>query len=243
MLMGFLQSFWFPCYHRFSRISAWKTALFALWLLLVGMLIFNVYFIVQTNKQLPVFLKSLPTISFADGEMTAPLTKLTLAVPKTQYQIILDTTATQPPSLQTFFDDKIMLFVSKSHFYVPSVAGLQAQSIAKEWNVNLTPQWFKEKEQDIKSVLQTVFFVVSFFVMLFFFLGSFCMAAAVIFLWQGFTQKRVPLSVRLRWAVFLQGPALALFALNLFISVPLFLFAVFILFMMYSQQIYNTLPE
>ena len=69
------------------------------------------------------------------------------------------------------------------------------------------------------------------------------MAAAVLFLWQGISRKRVALSVRLRWAVFLQGPVLTLWIVNLIFSVPLFLFAVFILLMMYSQQIYNTLPE
>lgn len=243
MLWAYIQSFWFPSYHRFSHIRTWKTALFALWILLVGVLIFNIYFILQLRAQLPVFLASLPTVTFSQGQMTAPQNRVSVDVPKMDYQIVFDATADTPPDYQTFLDNKIMMFVSKNHFSVPSVSGVQTQPISTEWNLELTPQWLKENTKDIASALQTIFFFASFFVFASFLLGSFCMALAVVFLWQGLSRKRVPLPVRLRWAVFLQGPVLTLWIVNLLFGVPLFLFAVFILLMMYSQQIYNTLPD
>lgn len=243
MLWAYIQSFSFPAYHRFSRISVWKTGLFALWILLVGVLVLNIYFILQIRQKLPPFLATLPPITFENGQMLAPQNKVALSVPDTPYQIILDATAQQPPAYQTFLEQQIMLFLSKEHIYVPSVSSVQAQPIAKEWNVEITPQWLKENTKNIASVLQTIFFFTSFLVLGFFLLGSFAMAAAVIFLWQGLNRQAVPLGVRLRWAVFLQGPALTLWIINLWVGVPLFLFAVFILFMMYGQQIYNTLPQ
>ncbi|MBQ7907908.1 MAG: DUF1189 family protein [Elusimicrobiaceae bacterium] len=243
MLVAFIQSFWFPFYHHFSRVRAWKMAMFALWIILVGMLVFNVYFILQLNKRLPVFLASLPAVTFANGQMTAPSQRVSVQIPQTPYQIVLDPHAAASPSYQTFFDEKIMVFISKNHIYMPAVSSVQSQPIPTDWNLTLTPSWLQEKQDEIASVLQTIFFVASFFVLISFFLGSFCMAGAVLFLWQGLSRKPVPLPVRLRWAVILQGPALTLWIINLFVSVPLFLFAIFILFMMYSQQIYNTLPE
>ncbi len=243
MLSAYIYSLWFPLYHRFSRVSVLKTGLFALWILLVGVLVFNVYFILQLRKQLPIFLASLPAVSFSQGMLTSPVSKVSVPVPNTSYQIIFDGESDAPPSYQTFLDDKIMLFVSKNNLYVPSVSGLQIQPIDKNWNISLTPQWLQEKTKDISSLLQTMFFFASFIMLGSFLLGSFCMAAAVLYLWQGISRKPVPLPVRLRWAVFIQGPVLTLWIINLFVSVPLFLFAVFILLMMYSQQIYNTLPD
>ena len=243
MLWAYIQSFWFPSYHRFSRIGALKTGLFALWIMLVGVLVLNVYFMLKVRTHLPLFLASLPAITFSQGQMTAPAGKITVSVPDTPYQIILDSKADTPPSYQTFLDDKIMLFMGKSHFFVPSVSGVQSHPYDKTWNAQITPSWWQEKTKDISAVLQTMFFFASFLVLGSFLLGAYCMAAAVLFLWQGISRKRVALSVRLRWAVFLQGPVLTLWIVNLIFSVPLFLFAVFILLMMYSQQIYNTLPE
>ena len=173
MLWAYIQSFWFPSYHRFSHIRTWKTALFALWILLVGVLIFNIYFILQLRAQLPVFLASLPTVTFSQGQMTAPQNRVSVDVPKMDYQIVFDATADTPPDYQTFLDNKIMMFVSKNHFSVPSVSGVQTQPIPTEWNLELTPQWLKENTKDIASVLQTIFFFASFFVFASFLLGSF----------------------------------------------------------------------
>ena len=135
-----------------------------------------------------------------------------------------------------------MAFVSAGHIYMPSVSGVQGQPIPSQWTLHLTPQLLKEKTSLIGRVIQSLAFFGSVLALGLFLGFSLILAGAVLLLWNGLSRRHLPAAVLWRWAVFLQGPALALWMVSLFFGVPLFIFGLFILFNIYSQQIFNTLP-
>lgn len=243
MLFLWWQSvFGFRTYHTLKNAKGWQAVLFGVYLLLMGTLVFNVYFGFQLSKQLPGFLASVPEIRLEQGKLTQPARAVTVPVAQTGFDIVLDAQATQPPSYQQFLDKKIMAFVSAGHIYMPSVSGVQSQPIPSQWTLHLTPQLLKEKTSLIGRVIQSLAFFGSVLALGLFLGFSLILAGAVLLLWNGLSQRHLPAAVLWRWAVFLQGPALALWMVNLFFGVPLFIFGLFILFNIYSQQIFNTLP-
>lgn len=240
MISLYFQSvFSFAAYHRLRTLGRWKTALFALYLLLLGTLVFNVWFAVELHNKLPVLIKNFPSVTFVQGTLTAPEKPVTVAVPGTDFTAVFDAQAQTPPSRDTFLQKRIMAFVTGNKIYMLSGTGLQSQMIPKQFNVQLTPQKLQEYQPVIRSVLQTAAFFGSFFALGLYLLFSFCLAGSLLYLWAGFKRVFLPLPVIVRWAVLLQGPSLTLWLVNLLWGVPLFLFGLFILFMIYIQQIFN----
>lgn len=244
MLAIWLQSvFSFTSYHRLRMLSKWRTVFFGVYLLLVGVLVFTLYFAWQLHVQLPQFVAKLPTLTFDQGRLTAPQEKIILSVPKTPYVLVLDATAKNPPTSQEFADKKILAFVSGNQLYMPSVTGVNAQTLPEKLTGTLTPQTIQPYQSSVRAFLQTAAFFGAFFIMGIFLVFSILMAAAVIFFWRGIRRAPVSAGILWRWAFFLQGPALILWFIQLFYGVPLFTFALFILFNIYVQQIFNTLPN
>ncbi len=240
MISLYFQSvFSFSAYHRLRTLGRWKTALFALYLLLLGTLVFNVWFAVELHNKLPVLIKNFPSVTFVQGTLTAPEKPVTVAVPGTDFTAVFDAQAQTPPSQDTFLQKRIMAFVTGNKIYMLSGTGVQSQIIPKQFNVQLTPQKLQEYQPVIRSVLQTAAFFGSFFALGLYLLFSFCLAGSLLYLWAGFKRVFLPLPVIVRWAVLLQGPSLTLWLVNLLWGVPLFLFGLFILFMIYIQQIFN----
>lgn len=244
MLAIFIQTvFSFRSYHRLARLSAWKTAFYGAYLLLVGVLVFNIYFGVQLHKRLPAFLRSFPAVTFVNGRLSAPDKPVTVAVPGTEFSVLFDAGAKNPPSKQEFLNKKLMAFVSGGQIYMPSVAGVQSQPLPEKLNADITPQFLAQHASSIRSVLQSAAFFGSFFAIALFLLFSFCLAGSVVFLWRGLTRIPVETGTAVRWAALLQGPAFALWVVHLLVGVPLFLFGLFIVFMIYTQQIFNTFAQ
>ncbi len=234
--------FGFRSYHTLKNAKGWQAVLFGVYLLLMGTLVFNVYFGFQLSKQLPGFLASVPEIRLEQGKLIQPDHAVTLPVARTGFHIVLDAQAAQPPSYQQFLDKKIMAFVSAERIYMPSVAGIQSQPFPSQWNFHWTPQLLKEKTSLIGHVLQSLAFFGSVLALGLFLIFSLLLAGAVLLWWNGLSRRRLPMAILWRWAVFLQGPAMVLWIVHLFFGVPLFIFGLFILFNIYSQQIFNTLP-
>lgn len=244
MISIFFQSiFSFRAYHRLRGLGPWRTGLYVFYLLLLGVLAFNIWFAVQANAKLPVFLRAVPELTFEKGLLTGPQQAATAAIPGTDLKAVFDAGAKNPPSRQEFINQRILFFVSGNKIYTPSVAGVQSQTLPPQLHVRLTPQLLEKYTPAIKSVLQAAAFAGSFFALGLFFLFSWLLAASVVYVWSGWKRTPLPAGTVLRWAAFLQGPALALWLINLFWGVPLFMFAVFIVFMMYAQQIFNVMPE
>ena len=240
MISLYFQSiFSFSAYHRLRTLGRWKTALFALYLLLLGTLVFNVWFAVELHKKLPVLIKNFPSVTFVQGTLTAPVKPITVAVPGTDFIVVFDAQAKTPPSRETFLQKRIMAFVTGNQIYMLSGTGLQSQMIPKQFNVQLNPQKLQEYQPLISSMLQMAAFFGSCFALGLYLLFSFCLAGSLLYLWAGFKRVFLPLPVMVRWAVLLQGPSLTLWLVNLLWGVPLFLFGLFILFMIYIQQIFN----
>ena len=233
----------FHAYHRLALLTGGKTALFGIWITLVSVLCFYFYASLQISAKLPTFLNSFPALSFAQGELKSPAQITKLSVPETPYSIVFDAQKQQAPAQNYFLENQVMALVGQKQIFIPSVTGVQSQPIPAKWDGEITPQSLLKMQDSIATALRTTFLFGGAFVLMMFFFGSFCMAAAVLFFWKAIPRQSVPKAILLRWAVFLQGPSLALWLINLFFGVPLFLFAVFILFMMYSQQIFNTIPE
>lgn len=244
MLLAWFHSiFNFHAYHRLALLSAGKTALFGVWITLVSILCFYFYASWQISVQLPTFLNNFPPLSFEQGELKSPAKRTLLAIPQTPYGIVFDAQTRQAPAPTYFLENQVLALVGQKEIFIPSVGGVQSQPIPSQWDSDITPQTLLKEQANIAAALRTIFLFGGAMLLIMFFFGSFCMATAVLFFWKGITRQNVSLAHIFRWAVFLQGPAFALWLVNLFIGVPLFLFAVFILFMMYCQQIFNTLPE
>ena len=244
MIPVFFQSvFSFRSYHRLRVLGPWRTGFFVFYLLLLGVLFFNIWFAFQLTEKLPVFLRAVPELTFEKGVLTSPQEALSVPVPGTDFTAVFDAAAKTPPSRQTFIDKRILFFIAGNKIYTASVAGVQSQTLPPQLSAEVTPQLLEKYTPSIKSVLQAAAFFGSFFALGFFFLFSFLLAASVVYMWSGWKRSPLPAGAVLRWAALLQGPALVLWLVNLFWGVPLFLFAVFILFMIYTQQIFNVMPE
>ena len=244
MISVFFQSvFSFRSYHRLRALGPWRTGFFVFYLLLLGVLAFNIWFTVQLNKKLPVFLHAVPELTFEKGVLTAPEKALSVSIPGTDFTVVFDAKAKTPPSRQFFIDKHILFYMAGNKIYTVSVAGVQSQTLPPQLNAKVTPQLLEQYTPSIKSVLQAAAFLGSFFALGLFFLFSFLLAASVVYMWSGWKRTPLPAGVVLRWAALLQGPALVLWMVNLFWGVPLFIFGLFILFMMYTQQIFNVMPE
>ena len=244
MISIFFQSvFSFRSYHRLRALGPWRTGLFVFYLLLLGVLTLNIWFAVQLNEKLPVFLRAVPELTFEKGVLTAPEKTLSVNIPGADFTAVFDATAKNPPSRQEFINKRILFFIGGNKIYTVSVAGVQSQTLPPRLNMKVTPQLLEKYTPSIKSVLQAAAFFGSFLALGLFFLFSFLLAASAVYMWSGWRRTPLPAGVILRWAALLQGPALALWMVNLFWGVPLFVFGIFILFMIYTQQIFNVMPE
>lgn len=244
MLVIWLQTvFSFRSYHRLGQLGPWRTAFFALYLLLVGSLIFNIYFAWQIHQKLPAFIQSVPTLTFEKGRLTAPAGKTTVYIPGTEYKIIFQAAPGTLPTQQDFAAQKILAWVQGDSAYMLSVGGLSKQTIPSSFSAQITPEWLAKQAPAARSFLQTIIFFGSLLALGFFLVFSILMAGAVIYFWRGMTRSALPIRTLWKWAILLQGPALVLWTVQLLAGVPLFAFALFILFNIYVQQIFNTLPD
>ncbi len=235
--------FSFRSYHVLKNLGPWRTGFFLFYLLLLAVLAFNIWFTVQLNEKLPAFLRSVPELTFEKGRLTAPTQAVSVAIADTGFNAVFDANAKNPPERQTFMDKRILFFIAENRIYTPGVSGIQSQVLPVQLNAHVTPQLLKTYLPSIKSVLLATAFFGSFFALGLFFLFSFLLAASIVYAWSGWKRRPLPAGIVLRWATFLQGPALILWLVNLLWGVPLFMFALFILFMMYTQQIFNVMPE
>lgn len=244
MIAIWLQSiFSFRAYHRLRNLSRWQTALFVLYLLIVGALVFNLYFARQVRQKLPVFIKSVPALTFEKGRLTAPAGKTAVYLPGTEYKIIFQVPPGALPTQTDFVQQKILAWVQENTVYMLSVGGLSKQEITASFSAQITPQWLQQYVPTVRSFLHMMIFFGSLLALGFFFICSMLMAGAVVYFWRGITRSPLPAGTLWKWAIFLQGPALVLWTVQLTVGVPLFAFALFILFNIYVQQIFNTLPE
>lgn len=232
----------FRSYHRLRLAGPWRTGFFALYLAAVGFLICNCFFAWQIHRKLPLFIQHFPTLTFEQGKLVAPQEPVSVSIADTGYSIRLQAQG-QPPTQQQFIDQHLLAFVSQNQVYIPSVNGVSVQELPVQLNGEISSQWLEQQAPALRTLLQSMALFFSAFLIVIFVLFSFALAFLVLLIWRALTRQPVPLSTLWRWAVFLQGPAFVLLLLHLFVQVPLFFFALFILFNIYVQQIFNTLPD
>jgi len=213
-----------------------------IYLWLMGAIIFNIYFSWQLSRELPVFVRKLPELTFQQGRLITPDTPHTISIPKTPYVILLNTKAQTPPDSQEFLDKKIVAFVTADAIYLPSIFGVNKQPFSPKLDGTLTTQLSEKYIPAFRTFLQTAAFFGSFLIVGFFLLFSLLLSFMIVLTWRTFKRIPIPFSTVGKWAVFLQGPALVLWSIHLIYTIPLFTFALFILFNIYTQQIFNTLP-
>ena len=244
MLFVYLQSvFSFRSYHRFRTLGPWRTAFFVFYIWLLGLLLFNIWFALKVHQELPVFLKSVPEVTFEKGVLTGPDHAISVTIPQADLSIVFDAQAKEPPTQEDFLNKRIMAFVTSNRVYMPSVSGVQSRTLPPLVNATLSQQWLQENEPTIRGTLQGAAFFGSAFALGLFLLFSFLLALSCVYLWSGWKRAKLSPADVLRWAALLQGPALTLWLVNLWWGVPLFLFGLFILYMIYIQQIFNLMPE
>lgn len=244
MLWIHLQTlFSFRAYHKLIFATRWQLIGFAVYLWMLSLLVFYGYASGFVKKNLPVFLKNFPQVTFEKGVLTAPDKTVYAYLPGSDLKIAFESARQTPPTLSEFARQNISMWVSKNTLYMPGIGGVQAHPIPPALSATTTPQ-FLAKHQPVlaASLTATALFAALFFIPLVF-AFNICLAAGVGFLFRALTFKWVPGGIIWRWALFLQGPLAVLWYVRLWYDIPLFMLAQTILCIIYVQQIFNLIPE
>lgn len=235
--------FSFAFYHRLAKATKGAMFWFAVYILLLCVVVFNLYVNRYVDKRLPLLLKNFPEVTFTKGVLTAPDTPVSVKVPQTDFQLVFDNAAQFPPTREEFLHKRILMFVHQDKVYMPAAAGVQSQRLPEQLNFTTSQEFLDKNESSLKNIIGAVAFMSSFLMIPAMMLFAFCLAGSVGLFWRAVLRKNVPVKTVLKWAVFMWGPVSALWMINLFVPIPLFSLAVFIVCIIYMQQILNTYPE
>lgn len=233
-----LSIFSFRSYQLFAYAKKWQIFWFLLYILLLGSLIFSFYSNHLINSNLSLFIKNFPEVTFNSGKLTSPDLPVEAKIPHTGFSIRFDPGMKTPPAQQDFINKKVFMFVSKDQFFFPSGSGVDARPIPTQLNFTTTQQFLDKNKDNFKNFLSAMAFLTSFVVTGMLMIFGFCLAGSI-GLFMRLFKRQIPMGAVLRWAVFLQGPLLLLWLINLFFPIPLYSFAMFIVCMIYMQQIFN----
>ena len=191
------------------------------------------------NKNLPVFLKNFPQVTFEKGVLTAPEKAVSAPLPGTDFKIVFDAAAEMPPSARELLENNTLAWVHKNQIYIPSANGLQQQTIPENVTFISTPETVQKYQRTLALSLRLSIFLISLFFIPLMLLGGFFLALGVALFFNLWRRTRLPKAVLLKLAAFMLGPLTVLWLARLWINIPLFGLAQFILCVIYMQQIFN----
>ena len=220
-----------------------RTALFALYLLLLINLILFFYTGAALRKHLPVFLKNFPQVTFEKGVLTQPQAPVFAPIPNTEFKIVFDAAAKMPPSNEELLKSNTLAWIHNAQAYIPSASGLQIQQLPENLNFTSDPQTLEKHRKNIYLSLRATLLVTSLVMSVFLLLFDFCLALGILLFFNIWRGRPLSKGTLIKLAVFLLGPLSTLFLLRLWIYIPLFALAQGILCVIYTQQIFNTIPE
>lgn len=233
--------FSFRFYHQLILAKKRLLVFFALYLWLLSILM--VYFASSSflKKNLPVFLKNFPQVTFDKGFLTAPQQPVEVTLPDSNIQLIFDASEKAlPPQTNA---QTPLLWVNQNNLYLFANGQTQIQPLPKEMTFTSDAATLEKYKDDLLFSLKLAVFIVSLLLVPFVLFLSFCLAFSVGLSFKLFRLSAVPLSVVARWAFFMLGPLTVLWYIRLWVRVPLFSLAQVILCIIYMQQIFNLIVE
>lgn len=235
--------FSFSFYHRLAQASCWQMLWFAVYIFLLSVTVFTFYAGNYTEKQLPLLLKNFPEVTFTKGVLTAPEGPVSVRVPETDFSIVFDNKNPVPASSQELAERQIVMLVRENYVYMPGAAGLQARKLPEQMDFTTSQTFLSAQVPALKSMITAMAFCGALFLFPLMMLAAFGAAVCIGLFWRAAMRMAVPVKTLCKWAVFLLGPASALWLINLFWPVPLFALAELVLLTIYLQQIFNTYPR
>ncbi len=244
MLWVHLQTvFSFRAYHHLAKANRWQVAGFVLYLGMLSLLVFYWFSGGVIRKELPVFLKNFPQVTFEKGVLTAPDKTVYAYLPKSDLKIAFDAPRQTPPTLQELTEQNISMLINKNTLYMPGANSVQTHTLPPTLSATTTQEFLAKHQPLLAAGLTATALFVALFLIPVIFACNMCLAAGVGFLFRALTFKFVPGGVIWRWALFLQGPLAVLWYVRLWYDIPLFMLAQLILCIIYIQQIFNLIPQ
>ena len=120
---------------------------------------------------------------------------------------------------------------------------MQIQTLPENISFTADSQTVEKYKDTLSISLRMALFITALFMVALLFVFDYCLALSVLFFFNIYKRALLPKRTLLKMAVFLLGPLSALFLVRLWINIPLFMMAQLILCIIYTQQIFNTLPE
>lgn len=243
LFVHFKTLFSFQFYHRLAQLRPLPVIGFVIYLFLLSIIVLFFFTGSVLKSNLPVFLKNFPQITFENGILTQPQQVVSAPIPNTDFKIVFDAAAAKAPSAEELINANTLAWVHRNQIYIPSTSGLQIQDLPKNLNFTSDPQTVEKYQKTLFVSLRMALFIVSWILMGLFLAFDYFMALGVLFFFNVWNGGILPKPVLLKLAAFLLGPLVMLFFIHLWITIPLFTFAQLIVSIIYTQQIFNTIPE
>ena len=243
LFIHFKTLFSFRFYHRLLQLNTKQTVLFALYLYVLAVIVLFLFTGSLLHKNLPVFLKNFPQVTFENGVLTAPAETVSAPIPGTDFKVVFDTSAKMPPSAEELLKQNTLVWVHKNSLYVPSSGKLQSQELPPSLNFTSSQEVIEKNKGMVTSSLRAALFIISLPLLALTLLFDFAMAVGVVLFFNIWRNGPLPKTHIIKLAVFLLGPLTMLWLVRLWVNIPLFSMARLLLCIIYTQQIFNTLPE
>lgn len=235
--------FSFHFYHRLILTTRWQVVGFVVYLWLLSVLVFYGFANGLVKKNLSVFLKNFPEVTFEKGVLTAPKDTVFVPLPGSDFKIAFDATRQTPPSSEELIRENILALVSSNTVYMPGSGHAQQRTLPPTLTVTTTQEFLNTHADFLVASLTATILMAACFLIPFVMLFDFFLALSVITFFSLWTRRLLPRHITLRWAVFLQGPLAILWYARLWYDIPLFMWAQVFLCIIYVQQIFNLIPE
>ena len=244
MLWIHLQTlFSFRVYHRLVYTNRWHILGFWVYLTMLSVLVFYVFSGSFIKRTITPFLKNFPQVTFEKGILTAPTNPVYAFLPQSRLKIGFDAGRQTPPTSQELIQNDLLALFTKDTVYTPTASAVQMRKLPNTMSVTTSQDFLNQYRPLITQTLRAFIFVASLLFIPLVLVFDFCLAGAVCFFFNIWTQRHIPQRVLLRWAVFLLGPLSVLWYIRLWYDIPLFSLAQLILCIIYVQQIFNLVPE
>ena len=243
LFIHFKSIFSFKFYHRLAQLRPLYAVGFCFYLYVLCLIVLFFFTGSLLKNNLPVFLKNFPQVTFEKGILTQPQKPVFAPIPNTEFKIVFDASAQTSPSAQELVQHKTLAWVNKNQVYIPSSSGLQIQQLPANLNFTSDEKTIEKYKSSLYVSLRLSLLVTSALLLGLFLLCAYCLALGVLLFFNLCKGRPLDRRILLKMAAFMLGPLSTLLLIHLWVTVPLFSCAQVILCIIYTQQIFNTLPE
>ncbi len=241
LFIHFKTLFSFKFYQRLIALAPRYAWGFALYLFAVSVIVCVFFTNSVLKNNLPAFLKNFPQVTFEKGVLTAPDVPVEAPIPGTDFRITFDASAQVPPSAAELIKNNTLAWVHKNQIYIVSGERLQMQTLPENLSFTSSQENLKKYKGTLAAALRITAFFTSMFVLGFVFLMNWGLALCVCLFFNVFHHSPLSKGMLCKLAAFLLGPLMTLWCVRLWVNIPLFSLAQFIVCVIYVQQIYNSL--